>query len=160
MAYGFQQTQHYFSAVVATDAAPSVALRFPKGALWSAAVTYGTANGFAYYEPGLQPQTVDMIGIRLTANQTDPVNIYVEKQFAGGAPAATDLCMTFPVPTNAATGAVIYRRPTKAITVKPGEYLVLTVSTAVNAMRGCAMIMVHPTPEEPGNCTGMIAASS
>lgn len=156
MAYGhLQYSMSFVAGNVTTLTAPTAGGNpFGSHEYFSVNVTQGNAAnvGFAFIDPGLVPLKIDMIGVKMQANQAGAVNFYV--QVKGTPTMAPTTVMTFPVPTNAAE-KVAYRRPTANIVVYPGQTLTLGVSTVVNGWQGKAYALVSPAWEEPENVTTM-----
>lgn len=122
-----------------------------------------TSVGSGIFQPLCIPHKVHRVGLRLTANHSDPVDLLFYKRLEGGATTwpthvpggATGELFRFMVPTVAASGKAVYKNVTGNVIVYPGETLSVAVSTIIADLRASIALLVSPVWEQPANVTSM-----
>jgi hypothetical protein len=111
----------------------------------------------ACYHPVFFPIKIVAAAVKTDQAGTNPINYIFSRRIAAGTPSTEFI---FPVPTTAATGLAVYRFVTHNCIINPGETIQCAVSTAVDASTAAAWLLIEPVWEQPGNCTGMVAATA
>lgn len=155
------------AVAVPTDAATGgSAMPLFGSILLNGAFSTPTSFGSGVFAPLCIPHKVHRIGVRMSANLANPIDLIFWKRIEGGATTwATDIgnptgeFFRMMLPTVAASGKAVYKNVTGNYIVRPGEALCAGPSTA-EVMRAVVKLLVSPVWEEGANVTSMVQTTA